>query len=326
MNQPLIEFDRLSVEIHTKAGIVRAAQDVSFSISAGQTVALVGESGCGKSISALSLMGLLPSAARVASGEIRYQGAPLTGQPRETLRRLRGNDLAMIFQEPMSALNPVLTIGEQIVEPLIKHQRLRPKAAWVKAVALLDKVGLARPDKIAESYPHELSGGMLQRAMIAMSMSCQPKLLIADEPTTALDVTISAQILDLLQTLQKSEQMALLLITHDLGVVAQMADFVVVMYAGRVVESGPVRAIFKHPQHPYTQGLLAARPVPGARLARLPSIRGQVPNPMNLPEYCSFAERCDQAQAQCRQGQPEYVSLGAMHQSACFVVQKREFA
>ncbi len=324
-NPPLIEFSHLSTHFHTGQGIARAVQDLSFTIRAGETVALVGESGCGKSVAALSLLGLVAKpAGRIAGGRLLYRGRDLLTLAPEELRRLRGNEIAMIFQEPMSSLNPVLSIGEQIVEPLIEHRALTPRAAWERAIALLAEVGIPRPGKIVESYPHELSGGMLQRVMIAIAISCRPALLIADEPTTALDMTIQAQILDLLQKLKREQGMALLLITHDLGVVTELADHVLVMYAGRVVESGPARTIFKQPAHPYTRGLLASRPVPGQRLRRLPSIPGQVPDPARLPAHCAFAERCSLAGPRCRTGIPEAVDLGDGHQAACVLCRKEE--
>ncbi|MFL7750275.1 ABC transporter ATP-binding protein [Raoultella ornithinolytica] len=260
MSAPLITFRQLSVSFAAEKQRVRAVQEVSFAIHAGQTVGIVGESGCGKSVTAMALMGLLPpQAARIDSGEILFDGQDLLRLKANPMADLRGNQLAMIFQEPMTALNPVLTIGEQLCEPLIRHRGETPKAAWLHATRLISEVGLARADSLMNSYPHQLSGGMLQRVMIAMALSCQPKLLIADEPTTALDVTVQAQILRLLRDRAQSRRMAMLLITHDLGVIAQMAEQVVVMYAGRVVESGPTAEILRHPQHPYTQGGTVAK-------------------------------------------------------------------
>ena len=320
----LVEFQDLSTQFHTEQGVVRAVSHVSFGIGEGETVGVVGESGCGKSVTALSLMGLLARpAGRIAGGRILYRGRDLVALKPEALRTLRGNEIAMIFQEPMSSLNPVLTIGEQIVEPLIEHRKMVPKAAWAEAVALLTRVGIPRPDRIAEGYPHQLSGGMLQRVMIAIALSCGPRLLIADEPTTALDVTIQAQILDLLGRLKREQGMALMLITHDLGMVAELADRVMVMYAGRVVETGPVRDILSRPKHPYTRGLLASRPVPGRRLKRLASIPGQVPDPANLPPWCAFADRCAAAAEICRGGIPDLGPL-APHRAACFRAQAGE--
>lgn len=317
MSAPLITFRQLSVSFAAEKQRVRAVQEVSFAIHAGQTVGIVGESGCGKSVTAMALMGLLPpQAARIDSGEILFDGQDLLRLKANPMADLRGNQLAMIFQEPMTALNPVLTIGEQLCEPLIRHRGETPKAAWLHATRLISEVGLARADSLMNSYPHQLSGGMLQRVMIAMALSCQPKLLIADEPTTALDVTVQAQILRLLRDRAQSRRMAMLLITHDLGVIAQMAEQVVVMYAGRVVESGPTAEILRHPQHPYTQGLIASRPVPGERRRRLYSIPGQVPDLAALPAGCAFADRCQRASAVCRQSLPPL--LGTTRQASCF--------
>lgn len=317
MSASLITFRQLSVSFAAEKQRVRAVQEVSFAIHAGQTVGIVGESGCGKSVTAMALMGLLPpQAARIDSGEILFDGQDLLRLKANPMADLRGNQLAMIFQEPMTALNPVLTIGEQLCEPLIRHRGETPKAAWLHATRLISEVGLARADSLMNSYPHQLSGGMLQRVMIAMALSCQPKLLIADEPTTALDVTVQAQILRLLRDRAQSRRMAMLLITHDLGVIAQMAEQVVVMYAGRVVESGPTAEILRHPQHPYTQGLIASRPVPGERRRRLYSIPGQVPDLAALPAGCAFADRCQRASAVCRQSLPPL--LGTTRQAACF--------
>ena len=317
MSAPLITFRQLSVSFAAEKQRVRAVQEVSFAIHAGQTVGIVGESGCGKSVTAMALMGLLPpQAARIDSGEILFDGQDLLRLKANPMADLRGNQLAMIFQEPMTALNPVLTIGEQLCEPLIRHRGETPKAAWLHATRLISEVGLARADSLMNSYPHQLSGGMLQRVMIAMALSCQPKLLIADEPTTALDVTVQAQILRLLRDRAQSRRMAMLLITHDLGVIAQMAEQVVVIYAGRVVESGPTAEILRHPQHPYTQGLIASRPVPGERRRRLYSIPGQVPDLAALPAGCAFADRCQRASAVCRQSLPPL--LGTTRQAACF--------
>lgn len=317
MSAPLLTFRQLSVSFAAEKQRVRAVQEVSFAIHAGQTVGGVGESGCGKSVTAMALMGLLPpQAARIDSGEILFGGQDLLRLKARNMADLRGNQLAMIFQEPMTALNPVLTIGEQLCEPLIRHLGETPKAAWRHATRLLSEVGLARADSLMNSYPHQLSGGMLQRVMIAMALSCQPKLLIADEPTTALDVTVQAQILRLLRDRAQAREMAMLLITHDLGVIAQMAQQVVVMYAGRVVESGPTAEILRQPQHPYTQGLIASRPVPGERRRRLYSIPGQVPDLAALPAGCAFADRCQRASAVCRQSIPAL--LGTTRQAACF--------
>ncbi|WP_336749069.1 ABC transporter ATP-binding protein [Pantoea vagans] len=323
MSQPLITFEQLSVSFAAEQGRVQAVQEVSFTIHAGQTLGIVGESGCGKSVTAMSLMGLLPpQAARIDGGAIRFQGQDLLTLNPARMADLRGNQLAMIFQEPMSALNPVLTIGEQLCEPLIRHRGESPKAAWQQAITLISQVGLARAESLMTSYPHQLSGGMLQRIMIAMALSCQPKLLIADEPTTALDVTVQAQILRLLRDQARANQMALMLITHDLGVIARMAEQVVVMYAGRVVEYGPTAEVLRNPLHPYTQGLIASRPVPGERRRRLYSIPGQVPDLAALPAFCAFFDRCERASEICRAGIPPLV--GTTRQAACFHREKVE--
>lgn len=317
MSDPLITFDRLSVSFAAEHGRVRAVQDVSFTINAGQTIGIVGESGCGKSVTAMSLMGLLPpQAARIDGGEIRFQGQDLLQLKAAKMADLRGNQLAMIFQEPMTALNPVLTIGEQLCEPLIRHRGESAKNAWQHATQLISHVGLARAESLMSSYPHQLSGGMLQRIMIAMALSCRPKLLIADEPTTALDVTVQAQILRLLRDEARANHMALMLITHDLGVIAQMAEQVVVMYAGRIVEQGPVAEVLRNPLHPYTKGLIASRPVPGERRRRLYSIPGQVPDLADLPPWCAFADRCANARDNCHAGIPPL--RGQQQQAACF--------
>ncbi|WP_336818493.1 ABC transporter ATP-binding protein [Cedecea sp. MMO-103] len=325
MNEALIEFNNLSLSFAGEHGRVRAVQDVSFTVRAGQTVGVVGESGCGKSVTAMSLMGLLPpQAARIDGGEILFQGKNLLGLKPAQMADLRGNELAMIFQEPMTALNPVLTIGDQLCEPLIRHRGETPKAAWQLATQMLTDVGLARAESLMASYPHQLSGGMLQRVMIAMALSCRPKLLIADEPTTALDVTVQAQILRLLRDQARQHRMALMLITHDLGVIAQMAEHVVVMYAGRIVEQGPTAEVLRNPLHPYTKGLISSRPVPGERRRRLYSIPGQVPDLAALPPYCAFTDRCERATERCRQGIPSL--LGQQRQAACFYSELAESA
>ena len=317
MTAPLIHFDRLSVSFAAEQGRVRAVQDVSFSVLPGQTLGIVGESGCGKSVTAMALMGLLPpQAARIDGGEITFQNQNLLGLKPSKMADLRGNQLAMIFQEPMTALNPVLTIGEQLCEPLIRHRGLSAKKAWQQAITLINEVGLARAESLMAAYPHQLSGGMLQRIMIAMALSCKPQLLIADEPTTALDVTVQAQILRLLRDQARAHRMALMLITHDLGVIAQMAEYVVVMYAGRIVEQGPTADVLRQPLHPYTRGLIASRPVPGERRRRLYSIPGQVPDLADLPPYCAFTDRCERATERCRQGIPPLA--GQTRKAACF--------
>ena len=305
---PLIDIQQLRTRFVTDDGIVPAVDGVSFTIRRGQTVGLVGESGCGKSVTGLSLLQLVPPPGRVSSGRILYyrEGAaePLdlaALPPRDDrMRAIRGNEIAMIFQEPMTSLNPVYTIGDQIAEAVMLHQGAKRRAARERAVEMLARVGIASPRQRVDEYPHQLSGGMRQRAMIAMALACRPALLIADEPTTALDVTIQAQILDLLRELQEAMRMAILLISHDLGVIAELADEVVVMYAGRVVERAPVDDLFYDPLHPYTRGLLRSIPVLGSRRTeRLASIPGIVPSMLNLPAGCPFRPRCAERLPQC---------------------------
>lgn len=305
MTKNLLEFRNLQTHFFTEAGVVKAVNNVSFGIREGETVGIVGESGCGKSITAMSLMRLIASPpGKIVGGEILFEGKDLLKLKPNEMRHIRGNDIGMIFQEPMSSLNPVLKIGEQIMEPLIEHRFMSKAAARKKAIELIEQVGIPRASEIVDAYPHELSGGMRQRIMIAIALSCDPKLLIADEPTTALDVTIQAQILDLLRKIKKERNMSLMLITHDLGVVAEMADYVVVMYAGKVIEQAPVHEIFRNPQHPYTRGLLSAKPVIGQRKDRLYNIPGQVPNPINLPDNCAFSDRCEHCMPICKEKAP----------------------
>jgi oligopeptide/dipeptide ABC transporter ATP-binding protein len=316
----LLEVRDLRTRFATDDGEFAAVDGVGFDVEAGHALAIVGESGCGKSVTALSIMGLVPQPpGRIAGGSsIRFEGRELIGLPAHALQDLRGNGMAMIFQEPMSSLNPAFTIGEQIVEGLRRHRRLSRAEATERALAMLDKVRIPAPAQRLHEYPHKLSGGMRQRAMIAMALACEPRLLIADEPTTALDVTIQAQILDLMQRLQQETGTAVILITHDLGVVAEVADDVVVMYAGRVVEQASVRALFEAPQHPYTVGLLGSIPRLHGEQRRLASIEGQVPSPLRLPPGCRFAERCPFADAQCRREAPPLRELGGGHLSACW--------
>ena len=315
----LLEVQGLRTLFRTEDGEFAAVDGVGFSVTAGQTLAIVGESGCGKSVTALSIMGLVPDPpGRISAGSIRFEGRELLGLPKRELQDLRGNQMAMIFQEPMSSLNPAFTIGDQIIEGLMRHRPLTREQASEHALTMLRKVRIPAPEQRMNEYPHKLSGGMRQRAMIAMALACGPRLLIADEPTTALDVTIQAQILHLMHELQQDTGTAIILITHDLGVVAEVADEVVVMYAGRVVEQGPVQALFEEPQHPYTVGLLGSIPRLDGEQTRLAAIDGQVPNPMQLPAGCSFAERCPFADAQCHAQAPVLRPLGAAHFSACW--------
>ncbi|WP_265911368.1 ABC transporter ATP-binding protein [Erwinia billingiae] len=320
MMSSILSVSRLSITLRIGRERVWALSDLSFAINAGETLALVGESGCGKSLTALALMGLLPQpTAQVSEGEIRFDGEDLTRLSDRQMQRLRGRKIAMIFQDPMSALNPVKTVGNQLMEVLRVHLGLSRAEAFERAVALLEKVHIPDPRRRMQEYPHRLSGGMSQRVMIAMAIACQPTLLIADEPTTALDVTIQAQILALLRELQQETGMALLLITHDLGVVAAMADRVAVMYAGRKVEEAPVLSLFDHPVHPYTRGLMRATPTSGAASQKLLSIPGRVPALSQLPAGCAFYDRCAEAQPGCQQRPPELTLFGGQQFAACFV-------
>lgn len=319
MSEMLLEVNHLQTNFYTESGVVKAVNDVSFAIREGETVCIVGESGCGKSITALSLIGLISENGKVEGGEINFSGKNLLKLSKKEVRRIRGNEIGMIFQEPMSSLNPVFTIGEQMIEPLQEHLLLSKKESYNKAMELITMLGIPNAQKIVNLYPHELSGGMLQRIMIAIAISCNPKLIIADEPTTALDVTIQAQILDILRDIKKEFNTSLLLITHDLGVVAEMADYVVVMYAGKVVEEGPVLELFANPQHPYTKGLLKAKPVIGERKDRLYTIAGQVPNLVDLKNACYFAERCEHAMDICRGKQPAFSTVVEHHKVACWL-------
>jgi oligopeptide/dipeptide ABC transporter ATP-binding protein len=303
--QPLLEVRDLRTYFHVMDGVVRAVDGVSFSIMPGETLGIVGESGCGKSVTSLSIMRLLDMPpAEIPTGEILFEGRNLLELSDEEMRKVRGNDIAMIFQEPMTSLNPVFNIGDQIAESVILHMGLSRKAAWEKAVEALRDVGINNPERRVKQYPHEMSGGMRQRVMIAMALSCDPKLLIADEPTTALDVTIQAQILELIREVQDRTGAALMLITHDLGVVAETVKDIVVMYSGRIVEHGPVSDVLLAPKHPYTEGLLGSIPSRGMRGQRLNVIRGTVPNPFNMPKGCIFAPRCPHAFGPCSDNDP----------------------
>ncbi len=311
MSENLLDIRNLRTQFSTEEGKFLAVEDVSFSIRPGSTLGVVGESGCGKSVTALSVMRLVADPpGRVVGGEILYRGRNLLALPEDEMRRIRGNKISMIFQEPMTSLNPVFTVGEQIGEAIRLHQGLDRKAARARAIDMLRLVGIPAPEQRVDNHPHHMSGGMRQRVMIAMALSCNPDLLIADEPTTALDVTIQAQILDLIRKLQSERQMAVMLITHDLGVVAETCEDVVVMYAGRVVERAPVRNIFKCPAHPYTAGLLRSVPsfetvaAEGAARERLRTIPGMVPSLRALPQGCRFRDRCDRATDVCARVEP----------------------
>ena len=315
----LLEVRDLRTCFTTDEGEFAAVDGVSFEVHAGKTLAIVGESGCGKSVTSLSVMGLVPPAAgSIRAGSIRFEGQELVGAPQESLQNLRGNGMAMVFQEPMTSLNPAYTVGEQIMEALLRHRPMDRTQARARALDMLAQVRIPAPEQRLHEYPHQLSGGMRQRVMIAMALVCQPRLLIADEPTTALDVTIQAQILALMAQLQQDMGTAIVLITHDLGVVAEVADEVVVMYAGKVVERAPVQALFDTPQHPYTVGLLGAIPRLDLAQHRLASIEGQVPNPMQRPSGCAFAPRCPFAQPRCHNQAPALQTVGLDHTSACW--------
>lgn len=317
----LLSIKNLSTHFWTEQGLVKAVQDVSFDIHAGKTLAVVGESGCGKSVTALSVMRLIPwPPGKIVAGDIRFNGQSLPALSERQMRKIRGNDIAMIFQEPMTSLNPVFTIGSQIVEAIVLHRKVSHQAARELAAAMMRKVGIADPQWRIDEYPHQMSGGMRQRVMIAMALSCSPKLLIADEPTTALDVTIQAQILELLRQLQRDEGMSILLITHDLGVVAENADDVVVMYASRVVETAAVSALFETPRHPYTQGLLRSLPRLGEKKERLDVIGGTVPSPLLFPTGCKFHPRCPLGKddAKCQQHEPPLKEISSGHCAACW--------
>lgn len=329
MTSPLLSVSDLRVSFQTDAGVARAVDGVSFTVSAGETVGLVGESGCGKSLTALSLLRLIPAGGKLApSSRVEFEGADMLSIPDRELRAVRGRRMAMIFQEPMTALNPVLTVGDQVAEVVRVHTKRSRSEAWALAVAMLARVGIPDAAARAAQYPHELSGGMRQRVMIAMALVLDPALVIADEPTTALDVTIQAQILELLRELRERFGMAVLLITHDLGVVAEMASRVLVMYAGEIVEEAPVEALFARPVHPYTEGLLAA--VPSLALAahntqdRLRTIPGTVPPPTAWPSGCRFRDRCEHAWERCANEAPALLQIETAHRVRCHLVQEPE--
>jgi oligopeptide/dipeptide ABC transporter ATP-binding protein len=323
--RPLLEVNDLVTSFRTDAGAVRAVDQVSFSVEKGRTLAVVGESGCGKSVTALSVMRLVPTAnGSIDSGEIRFDGEDLLGLSEREMRGIRGNQISMIFQEPMTALNPVFTVGQQIMEIFKTHRGYGRSQAREAAIAMLAEVKIPNPEQRVDEYPFQLSGGMLQRVMIAMALACEPSLLIADEPTTALDVTIQAQILSLMQNLQKQHSTAIMLITHDLGVVAEGADSVVIMYAGKVAERADVYSVFENAKHPYTQGLL--RSIPGLeenRARGLATIEGSVPSLENLPQGCRFHPRCPHAQQLCRTDVPQLERVSDGHDVACHLTSGR---
>jgi oligopeptide/dipeptide ABC transporter ATP-binding protein len=327
VGEDLLEIEHLQTHFFTPEGVVRAVEDVSFSVPNGGTLGILGESGCGKSVTALSIMRLIPDPpGKILSGSIRMNGRDLLRLSSNQMRHLRGNQIAMIFQEPMTALNPVYTIGDQIGETYQTHQNLSQKQALEKATAMLKLVGISAPEKRIKEYPHQLSGGMRQRAMIAMALACRPKLLIADEPTTALDVTIQAQIIDLMMELQDVLGMAILMITHNLGVIAEISDQIVVMYAGEVVEHATIETFFRDPRHPYTRGLIHSIPKLGAKFKigkqRLQEIKGMVPNLIRSPSGCLFNSRCQFVMDRCRKQRPPIFIVGERHGAKCWLAEK----
>jgi len=326
MKAPIIQLEDLKTFFFTSGGVARAVDGVNLEVFAGETLGLVGESGCGKTVTGLSILRLVPEPpGRIVGGRILLEGRDLLALSAEEMRRVRGNEISMIFQEPMTSLNPVFTIGNQIAEVLTLHQGLRRREAWERATELLDLVGIPDPARRAREHPHQLSGGMRQRAMIAMALACNPKVLIADEPTTALDVTIQAQILDLIHQLQEELHTAVILITHDLGVIAETADRVAVMYAGKIAEKAEVREIFSSPKHPYTQGLIHSLPrvdAAGGRKGRLHEIPGVVPSLLALPTGCYFHPRCPHRIDVCVREEPRMLPVNGEHEAACWVAQQ----
>ena len=321
MSDILLEVKNLKTYFYTEDGIARAVDGMDFIIRKGETLGMIGESGCGKSVSALSIMQLVASPpGKIIEGEIWFEGEDLLKKNPSEIKKIRGNDISMIFQEPMTSLNPVFTIGNQIMEPIILHQKLDKKKALKKAIEMLDLVGISSPEKQIDNYPHQLSGGMRQRAMIAMALSCEPKLLIADEPTTALDVTIQAQILELLKKIREEIGMAVMMITHDLAVIAEVSDDVLVAYAGKALEYADVKTIFKDPRHPYTQALYDSIPrLTDTKKRRLEVIPGMVPNPLEFPSGCRFHPRCKFAKSFCKKEEPQLKEVSNTHNVSCFI-------
>jgi oligopeptide/dipeptide ABC transporter ATP-binding protein len=324
---PLLEITDLQTQFPTRQGLVRSVDGVSFYINEGELLGIVGESGCGKSVTAMSILRLISSPGRIAGGSIKFKGEELTTATLDRMREIRGDDIAMIFQDPMTSLNPVYTVGEQIAEALRLHRKLDKKAAWAAAVDAMREVAIPSPERRANDYPHQLSGGMRQRVMIAMALACDPELLIADEPTTALDVTIQAQILELLDGLRKTRKLAVLLITHDLGVVAEVADRVCVMYTGKIVEEAGVEELFIDPKHPYTQGLLRSVPkltaIGSAKVEKLQTIDGTVPSPTALPPGCHFAPRCVHRMDRCELGEVPLFGVAGHGNVRCLLYDKQ---
>ncbi|MFC0190327.1 ABC transporter ATP-binding protein [Fictibacillus aquaticus] len=319
MGSPVIEVKQLHTSFMTDDGEIPVVSGIDFHVNPGEVLGIVGESGCGKSVTSLSVMGLVPSPNGRVKGEILFKGENLASASEKRMRQIRGNEIAMIFQEPMTSLNPVFTIGEQLTESLRIHRKWNKKQAMARAVEMLKLVGLPRAEELVKEYPHQLSGGMRQRVMIAMAMICDPTLLIADEPTTALDVTIQAQILELMKKLNKETDTAIMMITHDLGVVAEMCERIVVMYAGKIVEEGDVKTIFQNPKHPYTVGLIQSVPDMREKKERLYSIPGNVPKPGSIQQGCHFAPRCAHAMAQCLEETPALKSFDNGQQVRCWL-------
>lgn len=319
----LLEVKNLRTHFFTEDGVVPAVDGVDFELKPGETLGIVGESGCGKSVTSISVLGLVPNPpGKIIDGEILFEGRDLVKLPESEMQKIRGNDIAMIFQEPMTSLNPVFTIGRQITEAIMLHQKVDKKGARERCIEMLKLVGIPRAEEALDEYPHQFSGGMRQRAMIAMALSCNPKLLIADEPTTALDVTIQAQIIELMRDLKEKLNTAIMLITHDLGVVAEMADHVIVMYAGRVVEEADVIDLFKDPKHPYTIGLMKSKPTLEGNARRLDVIPGAVPNPLSMPPGCAFNPRCPHAMDICREKMPNLINIEGNRKVRCWLYEK----
>ncbi len=326
MNENILEVKNLQTHFLTENGIVKAVDGVSFEVKKGEILGIVGESGSGKSVTAASIMRLIPNPpGKIVGGEINFNGEDLLKKPMSEIRKIRGNEISMIFQEPMTSLNPVFKIGNQISEVLRLHQGLSKKEARKKSIEMLKKVGIPSPEHRVDDHPHQLSGGMRQRVMIAMALACNPSVLIADEPTTALDVTIQAQILQLMDNLQKEFNTAILLITHDLGVIAEVANRVVVMYGGNVVESADVYTLFKEPKHPYTKGLMDSIPKLEGKIEKLKPIKGNVPSPFKFPKGCKFADRCEYATKKCWEEKPELEEIEKGHMVRCFRYNEIEF-
>ena len=330
-NDNIVEFDGLCTYFFGDAGVVKAVDGVSFDIPKGATIGVVGESGCGKSVTSLSLMQLVQGPrGQIVDGSIRFnmgdgKAYDIAKMPISAMQKIRGEEIAMIFQEPMTSLNPVFKIGYQMDEMVLLHTpNCTKQQAKARSLEMLELVGIAAPERVYGCYPHELSGGMRQRVMIAIALSCNPRLIIADEPTTALDVTIQAQILDLLRDIKQKIDGSIMLITHDLGVIAEMADYVVVMYAGRVIERGTTKEIFENPMHPYTIGLQKSKPVVRRKVDRLYNIPGQVPNPIDMPNYCYFRDRCDRCVGKCGNGYPEFIQVSPTHSVSCYLYEQEK--